>query len=137
MDLFEDFVELGRIFYRFLVVENVSALILILVVLLVFFNLPDHTGKHILSIQYYHASLLKISRTGHNHCFINLNLSELIRILLQKQLLVRQISIRLLNQLLEFDFMAFLTIFWGLILNITLSLAVIVTRFLLDFFILE
>ena len=42
LDFLEDFVELGRILYSLVMIENIGALVLIFVVLLMLLNLTDH-----------------------------------------------------------------------------------------------
>ena len=69
-------------------VENVGALVLIFVVLLVLLNLSHHARENVLTIQNYHASLLKVSRACHNNAFIHFYLPQLVCILLQKFFLV-------------------------------------------------
>ena len=106
LNLYQHFLKFNRIFDCFIMVENIGAFFLIFVVLLMFLNFTYHACEHIFSIQDHHTCLLEIACTSHNHRFVDLNLSQVISILLQKFFLFSQIFVGLLDEFFELNLVA-------------------------------
>ena len=64
-------------------IENVGALLLVLVVLLVLLNFTDNASQDILSVKYHHASLLEVPRASLHDSLVISNALQVIRIELE------------------------------------------------------
>ena len=75
LDLQQNFLQLSRLLNCPVVIQDICALFCIFVMLLMFLNLADDTGKYVFTVENHHAGLLEVTRTCHHYCLIDLYLS--------------------------------------------------------------